>query len=1201
MIFTKGPTFGYDLGKTGNLPNACAQNKSGEVEFASTTPTHAKPQSGHGPGSERLVIDLYANRPRPGSPYKEGFRPDLTQEMRKVGKNYQGPCPRCSSHDAFTFFPDTNSFHCFSCRYHLSGRSTDRPIPIIPQSRPRIKPKEGERKADPETLHAVYGRLLEKLSLSREHREHLTQVRGMSREEISRRGYKSLPKRGKARIAKRLLEEFGEDVLRTIPGFCINSNGKGKYPTISGSSGILLPIRDTKGRIVAFQVKADDTTGGKYKWISSKGREGGTGSGAPAHLARPRRKESSTLFITEGTLKADTASGILGADVISTPGVGNWRSGGVPQMVKELKPKVVAIAYDADLKENENVSRQREALAGALQSLGVPVFDAEWEESQGKGIDDLLLNGGRPEMKPRKRKGKRFQAIPGEMVEEPGKPEYHGLEEAREKLYSAAREIISQARPGANIISATIGAGKTQSVLQALQDLQKEGWPTVWRTRKGKKEPRRARALFVTDSKAAYEQWLPKFSGAVVREGRSPDPESPWYCREFETARSLGEKRHSPHWDLCRDCKERHGEGNWDCPYLRSVEATRKAEIVFAPKASFFNSSKELREFDIVIVDEDLLSILWETPTLGREQLQHYLDSMEKLNEDSQARGLSPQFSSDNPFAVMVHLLQRLLKEANAGENDWVRALPKLREIAEKEGVDLEGLVRTLGQTAPNPKTKRYVFERPFYPKGGGNEKIIPLRYFNDLIKSLEKEMDGRDDTRIWLTPEGLRLYLPRQHILDILKGKGKGKGKTLINLDATPSPLLDYIFPRANKVNVEVKEATDVTQVADALYTERSLRSRRTLARVGKAVDSLIQGSQSPVVFTHKAFDPDASEEGAGSRQNPRLELNHPNVRFGHFDYETRGLNAYSDADALVVVGHYCHPLTEIRAMAEAVRFAKKRDQMPGSEELRQYLWRSEDGTGAGFWHKCDGDPLVQQCIAHNEEANIRQAIGRGRPALRDSDNPLQVYLFTSTPVQGLKVDKFTTVGQILDKRRNMANFEASRTLMNKGRRDEAQERIRNAIRTLEERGQDITVRNVRKLVGGSFSTIQSAISQAQKRGVTDSEHINNYCAQCVTPPFSYLGDRDIGPPNEIKESILSKYGLTVGEALETCNAYGNPEIELHSGKGKPKTILTALFPWPQNIESVAAWVKNKKDELRTKNETCKYNSKLRFLGGER
>ncbi len=256
-------------------------------------------------------------------------------------------------------------------------------------------------RADPNILNDVYQALLQALPLSPEHREALNK-RGLNDEEIKFRGYKSLAGPGRSKLAKNLVNKFGADVCKKVPGFFIKQGERKAYWTLAGSSGIVIPLRDVHGRIVALKVRADKPGNGpKYSYITSSGRMGAVQDGPspmptvhlPVHKSSSHQKNV-RVRLTEGELKADIATVLSNILTISIPGVSTWRP--ALSVLRELAPEKVLLAFDVDAHQNYNVARALQNTTIALQTEGFDVELETWPETWGKGIDDVLASGFTP-------------------------------------------------------------------------------------------------------------------------------------------------------------------------------------------------------------------------------------------------------------------------------------------------------------------------------------------------------------------------------------------------------------------------------------------------------------------------------------------------------------------------------------------------------------------------------------------------------------------------------------------------------------------------------------------------------------------------------------------------------------------------------------------------------------------------------------
>ncbi|MGH2721621.1 MAG: DUF3854 domain-containing protein, partial [Actinomycetota bacterium] len=262
---------------------------------------------------------------------------------------------------------------------HPLGASSPRP--------PEVPSKPQPSRAEPADLDRVYRAVLGALTLATEHGTQL-RGRGLDDQAIGEGMYATLPPRGRAALARRVLERFPARLLGTVPGFCLREGASGPYLSFAGPAGLLVPVRDVGGRVVALKVRRDEPgDGGKYVYVSSTS-QGGPSPGAPVHVP-PWHGPTRQVRVTEGELKAHVATRLSGTLTISVPGVSAWR-GALP-VLQALTPQRILLAFDADASANPHVARATEATADALVHEGYEVALETWDAGAAKGIDDALL------------------------------------------------------------------------------------------------------------------------------------------------------------------------------------------------------------------------------------------------------------------------------------------------------------------------------------------------------------------------------------------------------------------------------------------------------------------------------------------------------------------------------------------------------------------------------------------------------------------------------------------------------------------------------------------------------------------------------------------------------------------------------------------------------------------------------------------
>jgi hypothetical protein len=242
--------------------------------------------------------------------------------------------------------------------------------------------------AGPNPRHEVYTLLLDGLTLSEQHRNDLRR-RGLEDDTIDRLGYKSLTRYALNQAVGRLKKRFDEEALLQVPGF---GHRKGQVRFFD-REGLIVPVRDRDGRIVALKVRCD-AAGDGPKYVYASGGDGGASSGVPPHTPLGTPREAAVVRLTEGELKADVSFALSGVAAVGAPGVGNWK----PCLValKAMGATFVHLAFDADARTKPDVAEQLRACAGAMLREGFDVRVETWDLADGKGIDDLLAGGKQP-------------------------------------------------------------------------------------------------------------------------------------------------------------------------------------------------------------------------------------------------------------------------------------------------------------------------------------------------------------------------------------------------------------------------------------------------------------------------------------------------------------------------------------------------------------------------------------------------------------------------------------------------------------------------------------------------------------------------------------------------------------------------------------------------------------------------------------
>ncbi len=236
------------------------------------------------------------------------------------------------------------------------------------------------------TRHEVYTLLLKECPLNLEHMQEV--ARRFGDKALLELGYGSLTQPAVISAIKKIRKLFSTDVITSVPGFVKDPFGNLK---LVRDSGLMIPVRDVDGNIIAIQLRTEDEDG-KYKWLSASENSSGSPCHIPISYIRPPGTQ--VVRITEGPLKADAAQ-VLDSSVLTlgVAGVSSWQSC-IP-VILALEPEHIRLAFDSDWRTKPQVKLALTEMFQYFMEQGLDVSVEVWD-SDYKGIDDLLLAGQLP-------------------------------------------------------------------------------------------------------------------------------------------------------------------------------------------------------------------------------------------------------------------------------------------------------------------------------------------------------------------------------------------------------------------------------------------------------------------------------------------------------------------------------------------------------------------------------------------------------------------------------------------------------------------------------------------------------------------------------------------------------------------------------------------------------------------------------------
>lgn len=898
-------------------------------------------------------------------------------------------CPfHQDSRPSFVIF-DNGGYHCAACGVcgrvaskdgsgddlltHL-GLTGGVPLQPMPAKRPQ-QPTELE----PALLHRAYQAALGALPLRTCERLHLT-ARGLSLEDVTRleaSGYRSAPTSWPLRnaVAEAVLAAVGPEGAKSLP-FLQPSPRSPVGFTCSEIPGLLIPVRNAAGQIVACKVRLVDQGKSRYLWW--KARHSSASTGAPIHISQAPL--SRLAIVVEGPIKADLV-GLRWAQIYGEPVTvlaipGASAHGGLTEALQQMGLTRVLLALDLDAAGR----KASQDLQPRLKRAGLTVETVSWPEGFGK-IDDFLTNKSAPHnVLVRTRTSTNEEKIP---VEEP----FATMEEAR----AAARPWLEAALTGAlgsvYHLALEMGGGKTHLAVELVNELYEagklQGQIGLFTTRHEQGEQFDATA-----------GWARHYGATYGFENGEPSAKSP--CKEPQRMLTVVNSG-APTRLACELCPQRAAcasnfARNPDEPFLLAQKATTKDLHLY--NANSLRDPSVVRRLSTLILDDlDLERTLVDHVLLDTEQLKKALLWSER----------DPEYSVMRPF---LKALWALLPSIPAKRFSYDAPRINGEALQDALATELGGL------DCLRKELEQAVKAKDPHPLLAGEVRAdIPHRGFVKLAQRLAEELGqrGKDtwNPMIHLKAEGISLWTRAR--LDFT-------GKTVILLNAGNSTeQYQRLFPGATiqrfSGRVVMPERTRIAQVPVGPYT---------LKGVSQLVHIISQA-----LHERKLQHPNESPSDwglvANSEVRQAIEKQFPGINARHYGNQT-GSNEMESVKFLVTAGDFKpNPhgfLEEAQAIwGEATRLDAT------SRVTREQI---QDKTGKTLTRGRRGylDPRLDARWLELTAGEVRQAVGRGRPwntgqhqaeqgELFEEGQPsarhLDVLILSSYALEGIRPDQLS------------------------------------------------------------------------------------------------------------------------------------------------------------------------------------------------
>ncbi len=957
--------------------------------------------------------------------------------------NRAHPCPICrKDHGLCALFPSRETPTEVLCARVASDEWVDK----AEAWRHRLEPLSGETPtrtplpaapsreipaAPPEVRDRVYRRareLSEPLDGRRQLPLFTNAKRGMKAAQVSARGYFPWPtladryvdgrrrdNDGRWLLAARLVVEEGEAVYG-VPGFgCRNKDGR---PWCGGWGGIFLPAHDPLDRIVGGQVLtvAPASKGApKYATLPRAGHQ--------LHCSRPTGQESplrdtGRVWLTEGLLKADIASDLLGEVVIGAAGQ-TFPLETLREYLEALAPSEVVVALDYDAPGSAartKTDRSRRNLADQLVARGYRVTVAVWEHADGKGLDDLLLAGGRPVLRDHvdQRRHRPRVALTASPAPAFDPRPLRSVEDQRQEYTDTLRDYLANrnGRSGQEVLLVRLapGIGKTTGFEKVAREYVDHD---------------RTRSLIhvVPTHEVGHQLGAERWGQVYGRTSDKAPHGRP--CHRPEHYQALSE-RGATRQQICKLCplvkacstKERPTR---EQPYY--LGQFRRRQLTRIPAAHLLSPDLVAKcgGGPLVIDDVDLDALSLSSTWITEGDLQ---DSISAARAEEPTEDEGPGYW--RPALTLLEILRDFRRVLADGEqylhgSDLVVALAAW---CDEHGRDLDAAVASaLAVADANPLEGVRSLDSVKLDTLG--PRPVARKIAEVLSLELSLLRDGRAAWNSRLSTgrkpgrdskeHGLALQVWEHRPLPL----ESYAGRPIVVLNASMTrEQAERLFPgrtiRILEPRAPLPEGVNITQYLDHAYGKRTLETcKRTQDRAREEIRQVLErhAGQRVGVITHKGF---ADQLRADQDFAKKLTIMH---FFGH-----RSLNTAAKVDAWIMLGTP-HPREDSLSRATEALYWRDTRPLDRTVAPRTAEVESVDGRRYQVQRRTALDPRLQEQLEQRTALELEQALFRCRPhnldapeqgdlfrpVDRERRSTVAIYVFSPAPL-GLPVHRVIT-----------------------------------------------------------------------------------------------------------------------------------------------------------------------------------------------
>ncbi|WP_299436811.1 hypothetical protein [uncultured Rhodospira sp.] len=434
------------------------------------------------------------------------------------------------------------------------------------------------------------------------------------------------------------------------------------------------------------------------------------------------------------------------------------------------------------------------------------------------------------------------------------------------------------------------------------------------------------------------------------------------------------------------------------CAFQLQKPVVAAADVVILPHASlFYRRPKAIAKPSLIVIDEGFTS----------EGLRSASVALDVIEDQASAMMPDGDMSASNDLATARAMLSRAMRATEPGTHVTLTALRAEGLTADeaREARKLEWRRKADPGMSPGMATED---RRAAVAAAAGNAAIPALAAVWRLVAdALDGDHDAAGLTVDWATGRDGGSYLAARARWRADLPDSWSDGTPILHMDATMRrELVALYLPRARfgdpvdavTPNVQVRQVLGAPVSARRLTPREGAPDRDHKAARHSLRDLLAYTRLRAMMLRRPAVaGPDVLVIGQRRAVEALREAGLPsNVDAAHFN-ALAGLDRWRDVAGMIVMGRTLPAPGTVEGMAAALTNRPPEARPDGwwyDREARGI--RMSDGTAHAIQAEMHPDPMCEAIRWSVCEAELVQAIGRGRGVNRDADTPLSVDLLT-------------------------------------------------------------------------------------------------------------------------------------------------------------------------------------------------------------